>query len=587
MNERIWLPALILQVLLLSTGTLFPRASRPLPTALQHAPDGDVVARVYVRDRDHLKVVAGKLDIWETHPEEGYVVAALAAGQEEWLSSLGYRLEVDARRTRALGAEIALDPRFYYFDEQHPNQNGRYVVDFLQEVNARYPELTELVDIGDAWMAGQEGEPDRDIWVLRVTNEQPFHGDFRDRPAFFLAATMHAREVVASELAIRYVRYLTSGYQGEGGYGVDADVTWLVDHHVAYVLVMQNPDGHVENQRDTGNNRRKNMDRGDGGCTVSGNWGVDLNRNHSFLWGCCGGSSSDPCDRTYRGPSPGSEPETEAFESYFATVMQDQNGPNGDDEIAPRSPITTTGVFISLHSYGDLVLWPWSFEGYGRAPNEAELRTIGRKFALYSGYSPAGGIGYEADGTIDDWTYGKFGIASYTFEVGPQEGDCRGFFPPYECIDGYDGRAFWDETKQAFLYAHRIARTPYLRAYGPDTQSVTFLETGASGAAVGQITAAIADQRCCGDTPQPVGGAEYFLDALGEDGTGVPMSPLDGGWGDLSETAVALVDTSGLTSGQHYVMVHGQNEDGLWGPFSAAFFLPAGHRLYLPLMTRD
>jgi hypothetical protein len=328
------------------------------------------------------------------------------------------------------------------------------------------------------------------------------------------------------------------------------------------------------------------MDRGDGGCTASGNWGVDLNRNHSFFWGCCGGSSSDPCLETYRGPSPGSEPETQAFEQYFATVMKDQNGLNDDDEIAARSPITTTGVFISLHSYGDLVLWPWSFEGYGNAPNHPELRTIGRKFALYSGYSPTGGIGYEADGTIDDWTYGKFGIASYTFEVGEDWGYCGGFFPGYECIDGYGGRDFWNETKQAFLYAHRIARTPYLSAYGPDAESVTLLKTGVSGAVAGQLAATITDHRCCGDMPQPIGGAEYFLEAPGDDGTGVPMSPLDGGWGDLSETAVALVDTSGPTSGQHYVLVHGQNEDGLWGPFSVAF-LPAGHRLYLPLMTKD
>ena len=74
-----------------------------------------------------------------------------------------------------------------------------------------------------------------------------------------------------------------------------------------------------------------------------GTFGVDLNRNHSFKWGCCGGSSSDPCGITYRGPQAASEPETQAFQTHFASVLRDQNGPNGDDELPPAAPITTTG----------------------------------------------------------------------------------------------------------------------------------------------------------------------------------------------------------------------------------------------------
>jgi hypothetical protein len=423
--------------------------------------------------------------------------------------------------------------------------------------------------------------------VLRVTNEDPAFGDILDKPAFFLSAAMHAREVATPELAIRYLQYLTTGYDGEGGYGLDADVTWLVDHHVAYVLVMQNPDGHVENERDWDwyHSRRKNMDWDDG-CSDPWSWGVDLNRNHSFFWGCCGGSSPYSCSETYRGPGPGSEPETQSLEGYFATVMKDQNGPNAADEISSASPITATGIFISLHSYGDLVLWPWSFNGYGNAPNHAELQTIGRKFAAYNGYDPSGTIWYEADGTIDDWSYGMFGIPSFTFEVGPGgSGGCSGFLPRYECLDGYAGRDFWAENKPAFLYAHRIARTPYLSAYGPDVQNLTVTSAGLPGGASGQLRVTITDDRCCGDTPQPIAGAEYFLDVPGPDGTGIPMTPVDGSWGDPSEGAVALVDTSELLLGQHYILVRGQNDEGRWGPFAAAFAEP-DHCIYLPMIIQ-
>ncbi len=69
----------------------------------------------------------------------------------------------------------------------------------------------------------------------------------------------------------------------------------------------------------------------DDGCTT-GNFGVDLNRNHSFKWGCCGGSSGSLLVRDLPRPQPRLRAETAAFQTYFATVMLDQNGNNGDDE---------------------------------------------------------------------------------------------------------------------------------------------------------------------------------------------------------------------------------------------------------------
>jgi len=575
----------ILQLLVLAAATLMAGASHPAAMSAPAGPGVPVLARVHVRDRAHLDAVSGELDIWEVHPDEAYVLAAVGSEQLRWLEELGYRVERLEGRTTAMAASAALDPRFHYFDGEVANPSGRYVVDFLHQIEEAYPQLTELVDIGDAWLADQPGQPDRDIWLLRVTTEDPSLGEIEQKPAFFMAAAMHAREVATTELAIRYVRYLTGGYNGQGGYGRDADVTWLVDHHVAYILLMQNPDGHAENERDVAWNRRKNMDSDDG-CPWPAEWGVDLNRNHSFLWSCCGGSSSNPCLETYRGPGPGSEPETRAFESAFSSLMLDQNGPNGNNEIAAASPLTTTGIFISLHSYGDLVLWPWAFDDFGDAPNEAQLRTIGRKFAAYNGYDASGTIWYDVDGAVDDWAYGKLGIASFTFEVGPLSGVCGGFFPAYECIDGYAGRDFWAENLPALLYAHKIARTPYVTAYGPDAEGVNVTASGQPPTAPVQISATIADQRCCGDAPRPVAAAECFVGAPGEGGTGTAMNPTDGAWGGLVEEVGTVLDSSALSPGRHAVLVHGRNVDGPWGPFTAAF-LWVGEPTYLPLVVAD
>ncbi len=562
---------------LAQAGSLPPSDDAPLASAwpqsfnfsLADTPTESVVVRLYVQNKAQLDAVAGQLDIWEANEQVGYVVVAVSPAQYEWLDGLGYRMEIDAEKTAQLQMPLAaLDPRYYYFDPDYPNSNGRYIVNFLQTMSDTYPSLVELIDIGDAWQA-LHGGYHRDLWVLRITNENPAYGAIDSKPTFFLFANIHAREVAVPELAIRYIKYLTEGYNGEGGYGVDPDVTWLVNHNVVYLLVMQNPDGHRVDEANTGASRRKNLNNT---SCPSGNFGIDLNRNHSFLWNCCGGSSGNSCDDTYRGVSPASEPETQAFQNYFATVIQDQNGPNDDNTIAPASPLTTTGIFISLHSYSDLTLWPWGFSDYGLAPNDAQMATIGHKFATYTGYTTFE-IWYDVDGATDDWTYGKFGIPSYTFEVGSSGGTCGGFFPPYGCIDGIDGmpRNFWAENKPAFIYAHKIARTPYVTAYGPDTQDMAALPVAIAPGASFQLQATVADNRLTGDPVQNVAAAEYFVDAPGADGTGIPMSVVDGAWDETSEMVTATVSSAALPLGQHYILVHGQSATGAWGPFTAIF----------------
>jgi hypothetical protein len=154
-------------------------------------------------------------------------------------------------------------------------------------------------------------------------------------------------------------------------------------------------------------------------------------------------------------------------------------------------------------------------------------------------------------------------------------------------MDGIDGmpRSFWTENKPAFLYAHKIARSPYMTAYGPDAEDLA-AEPGRlnPGQTLG-LLATITDYRIGGDPLQPIAAAECFVDSPGEDGTGVPLAPQDGMWGGMSEEVVGTVDTSGLSLGRHYLLVHGQNADGDWGPFTAIFFNVVDST-YLPFVSR-
>ena len=579
---RLYLLTIFIGILVLMGG-LFLDISQPTAASDQPSIDislgvdqsEEVVIRFYYDSQEQLNAVAGELDIWEVHPlpgiapNSGYAVAAVIPAQQDWLEVLGYRVEIDSEKTVELQSPTAaLDPRYYYFDNYNNNSNDLYMVDFMQEMSSTYPALTELIDVGDAWLASHDGHH-RDMWVMRVSNEDPQYGEISTKPPFFLFANVHAREVSTPEMAIRYIKYLTMGYLGEGGYGVDPDVTWLVNHHVVYVLVSQNPDGRVINEIDWTDYWRKNVDYDDG---CSSNYGVDLNRNSSFKWGCCGGSDPDPCGETYRGPSRASEPETAAFQAFATQIFTDWNGDNGDDVIGPVSPDNASGIFITLHSYQDEILWPFGFNQFG-APNFNQLKTIGRKLADITGVMDPTGFLYTVDGSSDDWVYGKLGVASFTYEIGPTGGECADFFPPYGCQDGIDGmdRNFWAEMGPSFVYANKIAGSPYMTAYGPDTQNLDVNPSAVPGGMPVDLTGTVLDQRYSSDPLQPVIAAEYFIDAPGQDSTGIAMSPADGAWGGTNELVEAVVDTSELTEGQHYILVHGMNDDGLWGPFTAVF----------------
>ena len=234
-------------------------------------------------------------------------------------------------------------------------------------------------------------------------------------------------------------------------YGVNPEITLLLDYQEIQILPLTNPDG--RKWADQGYFWRKNTDS-PGGCDFP-HYGVDLNRNHSFHWG---GASANSCDELYQGPTVASEPETQALQNHVRLIFTDRRGPLDSDP----APADTAGIFITLHSYGGLVLWPWGWTVQFPAPNDAQLQAIGVKLASFNHYTAEQASQmYPATGTSDDWAYGELGIASYTFEMGTTFfQDCSSFETP-----------IWPDNKNALLYAFKIAPAPYRLAYGPDTLS--------------------------------------------------------------------------------------------------------------------
>lgn len=556
MNRQLWLVkvlsvfVLLFSIMLLSRGhpTLADSGSRPDgPRA-----EGEIVARVYYENIADIEKLAD-YDLWEyNNLQEKYVLVGMNADIYRRLQAEGWRLVVDKEATEAMNNITQLDT----FNGGYLTTDEIYAE--LAAINAANPTLTELVDYGDSYCKGVGGcttpaghsWPGYDLQAMRITNE----AIAGPKPVFVLIANIHAREITTPELAMRFIDWLVEGY------GVNADATWITDWHEIYVVPQVNPDGHWIVELGP-YYQRKNANRSNG-CTnnwpptTSTQYGIDLNRNHSFEWNT-GGTSTNTCSQTYLGPSATSEPETEQLEDYILTLIPDQRGP-GDNDPAPEN---TTGIFITLHSYGDLVLWPWG-NTTAAAPNKTGLQAIGDKFATYNGYQscqPSVCL-YLTSGTSDDFTYGVLGIPSYTFEIG------TAFMPSYSTVDSVQ----WPENRPAFIYAAKIARTPYMTVKGPDALNINTSDAGGGNM---NLTATINDISNGGQT---IAGGSYYIDTPPwAGGVAGSLSASDGSFNSSSEGATATIDVSGLSAGQHILFVQGQDSQGNLGAVSAAFFDPS------------
>jgi carboxypeptidase T len=505
--------------------------------------------------------------VLESRYKEGYLVMELDAAEMSQLQSFGFRLaradEFIAQRRAFLDqanrASITTEGSGRVLGGGVSTQaiTGFSCYETVEETYAAaqgftttYPNLATWIDVGNSWEKAT-GAGGYDIFVLKLTNKSITGA----KPKLFVNSAIHAREYVTAPLNLSFARWLLQGY------GTNADATWILDHHEVHLLLQTNPDG--RKKAESGLSWRKNTNQAYCGAT-SNTRGADLNRNFSFSWNATGGSGSsgDQCNLTYRGPSAGSEPETQAIEAYVRSLWPDRRGPAKTD----AAPTDTSGIHIDLHSYSQLVLWPWG-DTNAPAPNGAALQTLGRKFAYFNGYTPQQSIGlYATDGTSDGVSYGELGVAAYTIELGTS------FFQ--SCTD-YTS-TIQPNNLQALIYAAKVVRTPYLTPGGPDVTGVALSSgTVPAGTAV-TLSASATDTRFNNsngaEATQNISAAEYYIDTPPwAGGTARALGAADGAFNATTEGVTGSIDTTGLSTGKHIVFVRAQDAGGSWGAITATY----------------
>lgn len=310
----------------------------------------------------------------------------------------------------------AEDARFHNYGE---------LTDALDQLVEKHPNILSKFSIGKT----VEG---RDIWAVRVNSSKSALRSPRAisaKPGIVFMGNHHAREHVSCEIPLMQLQYLAENY------GVDQQITALVDRRDIFFIPMVNPDG-VEYDIKTGRYKwqRKNMRP-----NRTSKIGVDLNRNYGYMWGT-GGSSKDPSSDVYMGPTPFSEPETQAIKAFV------ESRPN-------------LKILLSYHTFSELILYPWghTYDDITKADDQATYVAMAQKMAEWNGYTPQQSSElYIASGDTTDWSYGTLGIFSFTFELSPRDMWEGGFYPGAGIID----KVFQDNLKP-FLYMVELADDPH------------------------------------------------------------------------------------------------------------------------------
>jgi len=125
-------------------------------------------------------------------------------------------------------------------------------VDMMYQFASDYPNICRLENLG---MSNQN----REILTVKISDNPNVE---EDEPEFFYTAQMHGDEIVTYVMMLRLIDYLLSNY------GIDTEVTKMVNEIEIWINPLANPDGTYHG----------------GDNTVSGSWrgnslGIDLNRN--------------------------------------------------------------------------------------------------------------------------------------------------------------------------------------------------------------------------------------------------------------------------------------------------------------------
>ena len=189
--------------------------------------------------------------------------------------------------------------------------------------------------------------PNRSIQGRRIYAFRMRAGPGTNRRGVLLVGGMHARELMNPDAIVDLQLDLVTSYLNGtdlvlgGRRWLASEIKIMLETLDIWMLPCANPDGRTYVQTVDDLWRQNRHDNPGTSCD-----GVDVNRNLDFMWGVTTiRTSCSPCQETYVGSGPFSEPEALNIKELCDTQRID--------------------VFVDVHSFSELVLYPW-----GHAPTQ-------------------------------------------------------------------------------------------------------------------------------------------------------------------------------------------------------------------------
>ena len=319
---------------------------------------------------------------------------------------------------------------------EYGSMGGFYTLDeVMAELDDMFAMFPELISESQPLSSSNLTHNGRMQYWVRISDNPTVN---ENEPEVLYTGLHHAREPMSVQQMIFYMWYVLENYD------TDDEIKQLVDNTEMYFVPVVNPDGYEYNHLTNpngGGNWRKNR-RNNGG----GSYGVDPNRNYGYMWGYDNqGSSPDPNDATYRGPSAFSEPEIQ--------------------NIRDLCELNEFKIALNYHSYSNLLLYTWGWKEEPCEDDEIlhDFAVIMTKENNYT-YGPGSTAIYPTNGGSDDWMYGeqttKDAIFSYTPEIGSSS---DGFWPSTSRIIPLCQQQMWQNLSAARLvgrYASITDKSP-------------------------------------------------------------------------------------------------------------------------------
>jgi hypothetical protein len=313
-----------------------------------------------------------------------------------------------------------------YYPDYQIYHNLQAIGDELTSLARDFPDLVELRNIGSS-------RQNRPITAATLYDSRRARSRQCTPPTVLITSGEHAREFIPVEVLITLMRNLS-----EAVVAASVDRADILQRVRVVAVPMANPDG------------RAVLEQEGRWCWRGMSNGVDMNRNFPWEFGGLG-SSADPKNEEYKGPSPLSEPESRAISSIFNA----------------SSP---AAAYASLHSGSQVIYTPFSdtmSKSSHRLPSgSAAAVSLAAEMAAQSGnfYTETGVVyeknDYTADGTVSDWASAVMKVPLvFTFEMfgDPKVGDLPNCFEQFNPASS-NVRACVQQQLPALLFLlHHVA----------------------------------------------------------------------------------------------------------------------------------